>query len=105
MDWKVLFEQGAAMDPRVGRFTQRLGRPAWPLRLGVLCGFAVVVLPLLALLLFGLLFGGLVYVVASVIQRIGDTVTGGGPDVDGSAGGGSIGGGDDVRENVRVIQR
>ena len=101
MDWKVFLDQGAAADPRFGRLTQQWARPAWPVKLGLMAGVAVVILPLIVVVLAGLLVGGTVYAVGSMIQRITDGVAGGGPGRSQP----TAEPGDDVRENVRVIRR
>jgi hypothetical protein len=101
MDWKQMFEAGAAGDPRFARLSQRVVAPSWPLRLGLLSAAVVVALPLAVVVLGGLAVGLLVYFVARLVEGVGQSLGGGG----GSVEAGPTRADDPMRENVRVIQR
>ncbi|MBB6430074.1 hypothetical protein [Algisphaera agarilytica] len=98
MSWKVFLNQ----DPRFSSVYERVGgKPAWPTMAALFCGALVVVVPVVLALLAGLAVGLVVYAVASVIAGIGGWFAG--------LGGGSSKQpampGDELRENVRVMQR
>lgn len=101
MDWKIFLNQ----DPRLSGMVQRAsGRPAWPTLAAVVCGVLVVVVPVVLALLAGLVVGVVVYAIGSAIARVGEFfsgLAGRGGDSQGSA----RMPGDDMRENVRVVQR
>lgn len=99
MDWKVFLNQ----DPRLrGMYQRAAGRPAWPTLAAVSCGALVVVVPVVLALLAGLVVGAVVYAVGSAIARVGELFTGSRSPQ--TSRGGPIPG-DEMRENVRVVQR
>ena len=107
MDWQTILEQGAGRDPRFGRVVQGFRGPSVPLRMAVLCGFAVVVVPLVLLLLTGVLVGVTVFAVASLVLQIGEMLGLTTP-ADGSGDAAPdrpAVPGDEYRENVRVVPR
>ncbi|MEM9883243.1 MAG: hypothetical protein AAF800_10035 [Planctomycetota bacterium] len=98
MDWRVILEQ----DPRLGGAYRRIaGRPSWPLRAALLCGAAVVVVPVVLALFAGLAVGGVVYLVGSAVAGLGETFGGG----RGRSTHDRPTPGDELRENVRVVHR
>ncbi len=107
MDWKQILEQNAARDPRFGRMVQGFRGPSWPIRTGILCGVAVVVVPLILTVLAGLLVGGGVYAVATLAVKIGEVFGLAGPGDTHDAGGAAQPRmpGDEYRDNVRVVPR
>ena len=97
MDWKVFVNQ----DPRLsGIFQQARRKPAWPVMAALMCGALVVVVPVVLALLAGLVVGLVVYALASVVAGVGGWFAGLGDRVDKPPVPG-----DDLRENVRVVQR
>lgn len=98
MDWKIFLNQ----DPRLSGMYQKVrSKPAWPVLTAVACGAAVVVVPVVLALLAGLVVGVVVYALGSMVAGVGGWFAG-------------LGGGktesdnhqdDDLRENVRVVQR
>ncbi|MEM1109445.1 MAG: hypothetical protein AAGH99_12235 [Planctomycetota bacterium] len=99
MQWKVFMDQ----DPRLQSVFGRVGRkPAWPMLAALACGALVVVVPVVLALLAGLVVGAVVFTLGSAVAKVGECF-------------GGLGGssktteatppGDDLRENVRVIQR
>ncbi len=68
--------------------------PPWPLKWAIFCGFAAMVVPLAVLALLGLVVGFAVFVVLSIIDRIGGLFRGGKAGSPGDEAG---------RSNVRVI--
>lgn len=99
MDWKTAFES----DPRFGGIYRKVVRPAWPVRVAVLSGLLVVVLPLLLVVLTGLLVGVTVYFVGSLFAKAGEVMAGPNGGRDDSRD--EAYAGDDLRENVRVLHR
>lgn len=98
MDWKIFLNQ----DPRLSGVFQRVRRkPAWPTLAAVACGAAVVVVPVVLALLAGLVVGVVVYAIGSVIANIGEWFAG----LGGGKSENRSGQDDDLRENVRVVQR
>ncbi|MEM9420878.1 MAG: hypothetical protein AAGA25_17785 [Planctomycetota bacterium] len=98
MSWKVFLNQ----DPRFSGMYERVARkPAWPTMAALFCGALVVVVPVVLALLAGLAVGLVVYAVTSVIAGIGNWFTG----LGGSSDKQPSMPGDDLRENVRVVQR
>jgi len=103
MDWKVFINQ----DPRFNGVAQRVKtKPAWPVLAAVGSAAVVIVVPVVLVLLAGLAVGVVVFAVGSAIAGVGQWFK--------SLGGGSDGGNhanatptpqDDLRENVRVVQR
>lgn len=91
MDWKTVF----AADPRLGGIYQRISRPTWPTRAGVVSGLLVVVPVLAIAVLVGLLVGLAVFAVGRGLDKCGRWLGGTNRPSDL----------DDVRENVRVVER
>lgn len=99
MDWKIFLNQ----DPRVSGMYQRVrGKPAWPALAAVGSAAVVIVVPVVLVLLAGLAVGVVVYTVGSAIAGVVQwfkSLGGGDP---GEPGRGDR---DELRENVRVVQR
>lgn len=98
MDWKVFVNQ----DPRMaGMYEKVRHKPAWPMLTALACFGLVVVVPVVLAILAGLVVGLVVYTLGSVVAGIAGWFQG-------LIGGGdrpAVMPGDDLRENVRVVQR
>jgi len=60
-------------DPRAGfgnLYRQVTGRPSWPLKIALLIGSLVVVVPLVVLAIAGLVVGVAVFIVLSLVARL-----------------------------------